>query len=94
MIRSLSGLAVPVLSYGHGPKVIIVVGRVHPGESHSSWVVHGLMSYLSQSPASSQLTRLKELLTVKVVPMINADGVIGGNYRTSFIGKDNNRLYL
>jgi hypothetical protein len=26
--------------------------------------------------------------------MINVDGVIGGNYRTSFIGKDLNRLYL
>jgi len=26
--------------------------------------------------------------------MLNADGVIGGNYRTSFVGKDNNRLYL
>jgi hypothetical protein len=26
--------------------------------------------------------------------MINVDGVIGGNYRTSFIGKDLNRLYV
>jgi hypothetical protein len=26
--------------------------------------------------------------------MINVDGVVGGNYRTSFIGKDMNRLYL
>lgn len=26
--------------------------------------------------------------------MINVDGVFGGNYRTSFIGKDLNRLYL
>jgi len=34
------------------------------------------------------------LLTFKIVPMINVDGVIGGNYRTSFIGKDLNRLYL
>jgi murein tripeptide amidase MpaA len=83
-----------VLTFGYGPKVVIIVGRVHPGESHSSWVLHGLMSYLSQSPASSQLTRLKELLTFKVVPMINVDGVVGGNYRTSFIGKDMNRLYL
>lgn len=31
---------------------------------------------------------------MKVIPMLNADGVIGGNYRTSFVGKDNNRLYL
>lgn len=34
------------------------------------------------------------MLTFKIVPMINVDGVIGGNYRTSFIGKDLNRLYL
>lgn len=26
--------------------------------------------------------------------MINPDGVISGNYRTSFIGKDLNRLYM
>lgn len=25
--------------------------------------------------------------------MINVDGVMAGNYRTSFIGKDLNRLY-
>jgi murein tripeptide amidase MpaA len=38
--------------------------------------------------------QLKELLTFKIVPMINPDGVISGNYRTSIIGKDLNRLYL
>lgn len=26
--------------------------------------------------------------------MINVDGVMAGNYRTGFIGKDMNRLYL
>ena len=29
-----------------------------------------------------------------IVPMVNPDGVVAGNYRTSFIGKDLNRLYL
>jgi hypothetical protein len=56
--------------------------------------MHGFMSYLSQTPASAQLAKLKDLITVKVIPMLNADGVIGGNYRTSFVGKDNNRLYV
>jgi hypothetical protein len=36
---------------------------------------------------------MKELVTFKIVPMINVDGVMVGNYRTSFIGKDLNRLY-
>jgi len=26
--------------------------------------------------------------------MINPDGVLSGNYRTSFVGKDLNRLYM
>lgn len=26
--------------------------------------------------------------------MINPDGVVFGNYRTSFLGKDMNRLYM
>lgn len=34
------------------------------------------------------------MCTVKVIPMINVDGVMAGNYRTGFIGKDMNRLYL
>jgi len=40
------------------------------------------------------VTKLKELVTFKIVPMINVDGVLVGNYRTSFIGKDLNRLYM
>ena len=46
LTRSLSGLDVPVLTFGHGPKIVVVVGRVHPGETNSSWVIHGLMQFL------------------------------------------------
>lgn len=28
-----------------------------------------------------------------VIPMLNPDGVIAGNYRTSFFGKDLNRTF-
>jgi murein tripeptide amidase MpaA len=70
----------------------VIAGRVHPGESNSSWVVHGILSFLQLASAKANL--LKSLCTVKVIPMINVDGVYIGNYRTSFIGKDNNRLYI
>ena len=90
LTKSLSGLDVPVLTFGQGPRIVVIVGRVHPGESHSSWVVHGVLQFLSQQSPN----KLKDLLTFKIVPMINVDGVYGGNYRTSFIGKDNNRLYM
>lgn len=35
-----------MLTFGTGQNIVIIVGRVHPGESNSSWVVHGLLSYL------------------------------------------------
>ena len=27
-------------------KIIIITGRVHPGETNGSWVVHGLIKFL------------------------------------------------
>ena len=65
-------------------------GRIHPGETNASWVLHGILDFL----ASKDSAELKDRLIFKVVPMINPDGVVAGNYRTSFIGKDLNRLYL
>lgn len=69
---------------------MIICGRIHPGETHSSWVLHGIIDYLISRDAS----HLRDTLVFKIVPMINPDGVVCGNYRTSFIGKDLNRLYL
>jgi hypothetical protein len=36
---------------------------------------------------------LRESLVFKIVPMLNPDGVIVGNNRASFTGKDMNRCY-
>ena len=43
---------------------------------------------------SKEAQKLRDSLIFKIVPMINPDGVVSGNYRTSFIGKDLNRLFL
>ena len=69
---------------------MIIVGRVHPGETNSSWVLHGMIDFL----VSREAHKLRDKLIFKIVPMINPDGVVAGNYRTSFIGKDLNRLFL
>ena len=45
---------------------------------------------LSKSPAARLL---RQKATFKIVPMINVDGVIGGNYRTGFAGLDINRMF-
>jgi murein tripeptide amidase MpaA len=36
---------------------------------------------------------LRKRVIFKIVPMLNPDGVIVGNNRTSFIGKDVNRCF-
>lgn len=71
-------------------RTVIICGRIHPGETNSSWVLHGMIDYLISKDAS----HLRDNLIFKIVPMVNPDGVVAGNYRTSFIGKDLNRLYL
>lgn len=59
--------------------VVFITGRVHPGESPASHVVHGLIAFLtSQDPAAKFLRRL---VTRVIVPMLNPDGVAAGNYR-------------
>ena len=65
--------------------------RVHPGESNSSWMMKGLIDFLvSQAPEAKLL---RDNFVFKIVPMINPDGVINGNYRCSLAGSDLNRRY-
>lgn len=96
LTRSLGGLQIPLLTITNeainisNKRTVIICGRIHPGETNSSWVLHGMIDYLISKDAS----HLRDCLIFKIVPMINPDGVVAGNYRTSFIGKDLNRLYL
>lgn len=69
----------------------MLTARVHPGESNSSYVMEGLLSYLTKDIPEAEKLRKKYIFYV--VPMINPDGVVAGNYRTSLFGKDLNRTY-
>jgi len=71
---------------------IILTSRVHPGESNSSFVIQGLIDFLLENNNTIAET-LKKTFIFKIVPMLNPDGVINGNFRTSLIGKDLNRLW-
>lgn len=71
-------------------KAIFITSRVHPGETPSSFVCHGLMAYLISDAAK----QLREMCVFYIVPMLNPDGVFLGNYRCSASGYDLNRVWL
>jgi hypothetical protein len=72
-------------------RVVFLSARVHPGESPASFVMHGLLLFLtSEHPRAKEL---RDAAILKVVPMLNPDGVFLGNYRCSSVGLDLNRLW-
>ncbi|XP_028642761.1 cytosolic carboxypeptidase 6 isoform X1 [Grammomys surdaster] len=80
------------LREGSDKKVIFITGRVHPGETPSSFVCQGIIDFLvSQHPIARVL---REHLVFKIAPMLNPDGVYLGNYRCSLMGFDLNRHWL
>lgn len=70
-------------------RIVIVIGRVHPGESNSSYVMEGFLRFITGQ--SLEAKELRKKFIFKVIPMINPDGVIAGNYRASISGSDLNR---
>ena len=62
---------------------------MHPGESNSSFVMEGLIQFLVSNDTTAVV--LRDRYVFKIVPMLNPDGVIIGNYRCSLSGHDLNR---
>ena len=60
-------------------KCIVLTGRVHPGETNSSYMMKGIIDFLTSSTEEDNI--LREKFIFKIIPMINPDGVINGNYR-------------
>ena len=42
---------------------------------------------------SLEAEKIRDFFIIKIVPMLNPDGVIHGNYRTSLVGVDLNRRW-
>jgi len=70
---------------------VVISARVHPGETCSSWICHGIIEYLTGPCIEAK--KLRKQYVFKIVPMLNPDGVVNGNYRTSLAGVDLNRRW-
>lgn len=93
-LESSSGLSVPVLTItnqqaSESKKTVLITCRQHPGETQGSWMMHGLLAYL----CSDEAANIRSQLVFKIIPMLNPDGVVLGNFRTCVLGVDLNRQF-
>jgi murein tripeptide amidase MpaA len=65
-------------------KGIFISARVHPGESNASWMMKGVIDFLVANTPEAKA--LRDAFIFKIVPILNPDGVINGNYRCSLSG--------
>mmetsp|Transcript_32094 Transcript_32094/g.46655 ORF Transcript_32094/g.46655 Transcript_32094/m.46655 type:complete len:511 (-) Transcript_32094:2136-3668(-) len=72
-------------------KVVVLTARVHPGETNASWICEGIIDFVTGM--SLEAKELRSKYVFKIIPMLNPDGVINGNYRTSMAGVDLNRCW-
>ncbi len=70
-------------------RAVILTGRVHPGESNASYMMEGTLEFLVSNNEGAKY--LRDNFVFKIVPMLNPDGVIVGNYRCSLSGLDLDR---
>ena len=100
LCHSIAGNPVPLLTItspsltpddSQSKRGIVVTARIHPGETNGSWMMKGLLDFLTSSADDTKI--LRDLFVFKIIPMLNPDGVIVGNYRCSLSGRDLNRNY-
>ena len=73
-------------------RAVILTSRVHPGESNASFMIQGTLEYLVSEDEGARY--LRDNFVFKIVPMLNPDGVVVGNYRCSLSGFDLNRQWI
>lgn len=76
----------------HGEKkAVVITGRVHPGEVPGSWMMKGLIDFLLSDTEEARM--LRRHYVFRIIPMLNPDGVVYGNYRCNLLGYDLNRQW-
>jgi murein tripeptide amidase MpaA len=74
----------------------MLTSRVHPGETGASWMIHGIIDTLLNPKNEEEkvlVNNLKDHFEFYIIPMLNVDGVINGNYRCSLAACDLNRKW-
>ena len=98
--KSIAGVKIYALKFGvqsdadhrgiGKKKSLVFMARQHPGETPGSYVIEGVIEALINF---KNIEQLKRQFIIYVIPMVNPDGVIYGNYRTNLAGSDLNRRW-
>lgn len=72
--------------------MIVVTSRVHAGETPASTVFKGLFDFLISDAKEAKF--LRKFYTFVLIPCLNPDGVVCGNYRNCLVGLDLNRQWI
>ena len=62
--------------------LFLLTARIHPSETCSSFIVASLINEILTNPDYDDFLRQN---TLKIIPMVNPDGEIFGNFRTSTV---------
>ena len=98
LCRSICGLPLWQITITREPHrfrkrpIIVITSRIHAGETPSSLVFKGIIDFLLSDKKEAKLLRL--YYTFVLVPCLNPDGVVSGNYRNSTAGVDLNRQWV
>jgi hypothetical protein len=72
--------------------IIFITARVHPGETPSSFLMNGILKFLTNK-IDPRSEILRNAFIFKIIPMINIDGVSRGYFRYDTNCLDMNRYY-
>lgn len=70
-------------------KAVVISSRVHPGENMASYVMEGIIWHLTGPSLQAKI--LRDNFLIFIIPMLNIDGVVVGNYRVNLSHVDLNR---
>lgn len=72
-------------------KIIVVMARIHPCDSVSSYVCQGMMDFMCSEHGIAK--DLRKYVIFKFFPVVCPDGVFLGNSRCTLVGADLNRSW-
>ena len=80
--KTLGGINIPLVTItdfarsNKKKRTLLMVGRIYGGETHSSWLIHGFIRFLTSK--SKYAKQLRSRFVFKILPMLNVDGVVAG----------------